>query len=406
MFNDSIVFDSIKAFDLIMIPNLSDEILEAHEIDSLQNFIESGRSLLCLTQENSKTTNRCNQFLSQFGMKIVSDGVVRTVYSKYLHPKNALIMDGILHPSLNSIRDEIKTEDITDLVTYQYKSDDDSISFVYPLGCSIDVQAPSQPLLSSGMFSFPCKRPIACSWEDLSKTERGERSRIVLVGSSMMFTDEWINKERNEDIFINLIRFLLHDGVSLDYSLNRKGGRIEESRVVPDIEALSERLRWCLEEQHPLPQDITHLLIRKTVSYDTSKVPQIIQLYKDLKLEKEPLSLITPDFLRPTPPLLPAVFPPKALLFDPPPLELFDLDEELADPLARLGCLALNSQENNLETFIREAGTITSIGTFQNDQDERRILFHVFRKVRILPFNSFSLIILIQPFISDLSILY
>lgn len=376
-----IVFESIKSFDLIIHPNASDENLSSHELEALEKYIASGKSWFCLAQEHTHKLQLVNTLLSKFGMKFEHDGIVRTAFSKYLHPKNALVNDGILHPSLLAKSNSEITR--SDVVVYKATSEDESIPFVYPHGCSIDVIAPSQPILSSGMFSFPCKRPIASAWEDLSSMKRNERARVISVGSSLMFADEWIDKEGNKDLFISFTKYLLHDGVSFDLSLNRKEGRIEESKVVPDIESLSERLRWCLDTKPPLPQDVSSLLRKGSLTYDMSMVPKIVQLYRDLNVEKEPLDLITPEFELPTPPLQPAVFPPKALPFDSPPLEFFDLDEELSDPLVRLGQLAAESNDNDLERFIRGAGECVGIHANHDKDDGKDILYFVFQTVSI-----------------------
>lgn len=378
---DEVRFENIRSFDLLILTNVSDKNVTTKEIDDIQRFIDSGKSCALWAQEHTHSLQRVNQFLSKFGMKFECDGIVRTVFSQYLHPKNALVNDGILYPSLLS-RSSSGTQE-TDVVVYKETLEDESIPFIYPHGCSIDVSAPAQPILSSGMFSFPCKRPIACAWEDISSTKRNERARIVTVGSSLMFADDWIEMEGNQDLFMSFTKYLLHDGISFDHSLNRKEGRIEESKVVPDIESLSERLRWCLDSNPPLPQDVTSLMKKSPLTYDLAMVPKIVQLYQELNVEKEPLSIITPEFELPTPSLQPAVFPPKALPFDPPSLEFYDLDEELSDPSERLGQLAADSNEEDLENFIRGAGEC--VGLHENGgTNGKGILYAVFQTVRSL----------------------
>lgn len=379
---DEIRFDSIRSFDLIILPNVCDENLSTKEIEELKQYVDLGKSCALWAQEHTQRLEQVNEFLSKFGMKFERDGVVRTAFSKYLHPKNALINDGILHPSLLSKSSCANQQ--TDVVVLKATSEDESNQFVYPHGCSIDVSAPSQPILSSGMFSFPCKRPIACAWEDISSATRIERGRIVAIGSSLMFADEWIEKEGNQDLFTSFTKFLLHDGISFEQSLNRREGRIEEAKVVPDIESLSERLRWCVDSSPPLPQDVTSLLRKSPLSYDMSMVSRVVKLYRELNVEKEPLSLITPEFVLPTPPLQPAVFPPKVLPFDPPALEFFDLEEELSEPPIRLGRLATEHNEGDLESFIRGAGACVGLHEYNEEAGVKGILYLAFQAVRII----------------------
>lgn len=379
---DEIRFDSIRSFDLIILPNVSDEILTTKELEELNQYVDCGKSCAFWAQEHTQRLEHVNEFLSKFGMKFERDGVVRTAFSKYLHPKNALVNDGILHPSLLS-KSSCGNQQ-TDVVVHKATSEDESNQFVYPHGCSIDVNAPSQPILSSGMFSFPCKRPIACAWEDISSATRNERGRIVAIGSSLMFADKWIEKEGNQDLFTSFTKFLLHDGISFEQSLNKREGRIEEAKVVPDIESLSERLRWCVDSNPPLPQDVTSLLRKSPLSYDMSMVSRIVKLYRELNVEKEPLSLITPEFVLPTPPLQPAVFPPKALPFDPPALEFFDLEEELSEPSIRLGRLATEHDDGDLDSFIRGAGACVGLNEYNEEAGVKGILYLAFQTVRII----------------------
>jgi intraflagellar transport protein 52 len=41
-----------------------------------------------------------NYLLEEYGMSINSDSVMRSVYYKYLHPKEVFIADGVLVPDL------------------------------------------------------------------------------------------------------------------------------------------------------------------------------------------------------------------------------------------------------------------------------------------------------------------
>jgi intraflagellar transport protein 52 len=64
--------------------------------------------------------------------------------------------------------------------------------------------------------------------------------------------------------------------------------------------------------------------------FDTDLIPEAIALYKDLNIKHEPLTLITPQFETPMPPLQEAVFPPSLNELPPPNLDLFYLDEQFS----------------------------------------------------------------------------
>ena len=58
--------------------------------------------------------------------------------------------------------------------------------------------------------------------------------------------------------------------------------------------------------------------------------------FKQLNVKHEPLTLITPQFETPLPPLQPAVFPPQFRELEPPKLDLFDLDEQFSSEKVRI----------------------------------------------------------------------
>jgi hypothetical protein len=130
---------------------------------------------------------------------------------------------------------------------------------------------------------------------------------------------------------------------------------------VPDVEAMSDRLRPCLQEPEPLPADFSKLFDGATFGMDFSLVPNVTAAYATLGVDKGPLTLIPPVFDRPLPPLQPAVFPPAFREPPPPALELFDLDEHFASERARLAQLANKCGDDDATYFVKEAGLILGI---------------------------------------------
>ena len=349
----------------------------------------------------------------EYGIKVENDTVVRTSYYKYLHPKHVFIDDGALHPALyeeytNSTTpsDKHSLDDDIPISHMSHHNMDDSLdeeskkqlSIVYPFGSTITVNSPSLPILSSGQVSFPSNRPIAAIWDashlkssTIRQRQSNNRGRILVIGSSHIFTDEWINKEENSKLVDTLFKFLLHDdndNIHFDRKRSTKDNRVDESRTVPDIEALSERLRSCLEQNEPLPQDLPSLLCKDMLSYDTNLIPDVIELYKALDVKKEPLTLIPPEFERPIPPLTAAVFHPKMKELPPPALDKFDLDEEFAESSVRLAHLTNTCKDEDCEYYIQEAGSLVGLVDAQDAEvDERNVLHSLFQKVcaSILP---------------------
>ena len=82
------------------------------------------------------------------------------------------------------------------------------MDFVYPYGASLNVQDPSQPVISSGPLSYPINRPLGCVFK--------EKGRLAVVGSYQIFTDDYFDKEENARLFDFFLKFLLGNEVYLE----------------------------------------------------------------------------------------------------------------------------------------------------------------------------------------------
>lgn len=102
---------------------------------------------------------------------------------------------------------------------------------------------------------------------------------------------------------------------------------LSENVHVPDITALADRLRSCLQESDELPRDFTTMFNDRLYKFDTDLIPETIKLFGTLGVKHEPITLIPPQFETPMPALQAAVFPPTLKELPPPGLDLFDLDE-------------------------------------------------------------------------------
>jgi len=390
-----------------------------------------------------------NAFLSHYGIKINNDCIIRAVFHMYLHPKECFVSKGCVSaqfgkavakihsrskaatlalsnargdappPSGGSDEDE---EDNDDEGGSRSKGIQD-IEFVYPRGASITISKPALSLLTSGFVSYPVNTPICCVFQAPLSSQRSPSSpsslgitggRIAVLGSSEMFSDDFISKESNGAIAEALFRWLLQPSTSLrgdegalmnvtkkdlfdekSSSINSLLSSViptdlspsstlatakrkqddfpgkssddendnvnKHSHIVPDTASLAERLRGCLQESEPLPRDFTNLFDLKLFDFSPLMTPEAVALFDKLGVKHEPLTLIPPQFECPLPPLRPAVFPPQMREPLPPSLELFDLDEHFASEKARLAQLTNKCGDEDLEYYVRECGHILGV---------------------------------------------
>ena len=138
-----------------------------------------------------------------------------------------------------------------------------------------------------------------------------------------------------------------------------------------------------MQEGEPLPHDFTHLFNDELFKFDTSKIPEAVNLYDTLNVKHEPLTLIPPQFECPLPPLQPAVFLPHIREAPPPALDQFDLDEHFADDNLRLAQLTNKcAGDDDLEYYVKEAGEIMGVmGKIKGEKSARAVLDFVFSEL-------------------------
>eukprot|EP00929_Paragymnodinium_shiwhaense_P019971 TRINITY_DN1344_c0_g2_i1.p1 TRINITY_DN1344_c0_g2~~TRINITY_DN1344_c0_g2_i1.p1 ORF type:complete len:447 (-),score=114.94 TRINITY_DN1344_c0_g2_i1:49-1389(-) len=358
------------------------EMFSSDEFVAIKDYLTRGGSLLIMLGEGGegKHNTNVNYLLEEFGISVNNDAVVRTVYHKYHHPKEALITHGCLVRDLvRASRGERKqnkeneeklslniTKDDSEFATLQ--KDNGGLEFVFPYGATLSVQKPALPILSSGPISYPLNRPIAAVY---NKPNAG---RICVLGSVKMLDDEFLELEKNKQLIDTLTRWLL--GVS-DVELTFPYGEepeLSDYHHIPHTQGLAMNLRSCLQENETLPRDFTQLFDDSLFKFDTDLIPEGVKLYQQLGVKHEPLTLIPPQFETPMPSLQPAVFPPCLREPPPPALDLFDLDEQFASERVRLAQLTNKCTDDDLDFYIRQAGEV--LGVTQK-LGERRSAKHI-----------------------------
>ena len=75
----------------------------------------------------------------------------------------------------------------------------------------MNVASPSGVALSSGSIAIPTNRPVCAYYS--SKTNSG---KLVVLGSSRMFTDTYLEKEKNDSLREMIFEFFDSAGVSMN----------------------------------------------------------------------------------------------------------------------------------------------------------------------------------------------
>lgn len=353
------------------------EKFKASEFEAIKHFLSSGGSVLVMSgeggEQNMKTN--INFLLEEYGIMVNSDSVVRTSYYKYFHPKEALIPNGVLNRAINQAAGKkvpSGTASDTDVTHAQA-----CVSFIYPYGATLAVDKGASPVLSTGSVCFPLFRPI-CAFHYVKQS----KGKLCVIGSQHIFSDQYIDKEENSKIQDVLIKWLATDDIILN-TIDADDPEINDYHQIPDTLSLSDRLRVCLQEGEEIPTDFTQCFHEDLYNLDTGMLPATLRTFNELKVKHETLSLITPQFETPLPPLEPSVFPPQFRELPGPALDLFDLDESFSSERARMAQLTNKCTDEDLEYYVRECGDI--LGVLNKlpveSRDAKHILEHVFAQV-------------------------
>ncbi|GCB75185.1 hypothetical protein scyTo_0018972 [Scyliorhinus torazame] len=327
------------------------EKFTAAELEILKKYLESGGRILVMLGEGgeSKYDTNINFLLEEYGIMVNNDAVVRNMYYKYFHPKEALISNGILNREIS----RAAGKSVPGVMDEDNNGNDlQALTFVYPFGATLSVMKPAVAVLSTGSVCFPLNRPILAFY--YSKLQGG---KLAVLGSCHMISDQYLDKEENGKIMIS------------DYTM------------LPDTAKLSDRLRVCLQEGDENPRDFTTLFDMSVFKLDTMALPKVITAYEQLNVKHESLQLIQPQFETPLPTLQPAVFPPSFRELPAPTLDLFDLDETFSSEKVRLAQLTNKCTDDDLEFYIRKCGDILGVSNRQDSRSAKDILEHIFFQV-------------------------
>ena len=169
---DVITLTVLREASLVMFVGPRERFSSA-EFEAMKEYLNEGGSIfIALGEEGEGAFNtNVNYFCEEFGMAFQDDSVVRTVYYKYLHPKEVHIANGVINREIN-IAAGMRTRAPQPGASggagvppaISESSPNANLAFAYPYGCSLAVQKPAYPVLSSGPLSFPLNRPVCGLW--------------------------------------------------------------------------------------------------------------------------------------------------------------------------------------------------------------------------------------------------
>ena len=98
---DEVSRDRLAEADLLVFGGPSEPFTSA-EFDELKAYLHGGgRALVMMGDGGEKQSGtNMNYLLEEFGMSVNPDSVLRSVYYKYVHPKEVFISDGVLVPDI------------------------------------------------------------------------------------------------------------------------------------------------------------------------------------------------------------------------------------------------------------------------------------------------------------------
>ncbi|QQP54512.1 Intraflagellar transport protein 52-like protein, partial [Caligus rogercresseyi] len=83
--------------------------------------------------------------------------------------------------------------------------------FLYPYGATLNVAKPAISIFSTGSVSYPLNRPI-CAFYKHPNTN----GKLAVLGSTAIFSDQYIDKEDNHKLKDIVFNFLTSDEIKLN----------------------------------------------------------------------------------------------------------------------------------------------------------------------------------------------
>lgn len=326
------------------------EKFTASELEALKDYLDRGGNVMVLLGEGGETKyeTNINFLLEERGIMVNNDAVVRNVYHRYLHPKEALVSDGVLNREIS----QAAGKKVTGASDGPLGNDPKTLPFLYPFGATLNVMKPAVAVLSTGSECFPFHRPV------LAFHEGKGTGKLVVLGSCHMFSDPYVDKEENSKILDVVLQWLLTDSISINQT-DAEAPVISEYTMIPDTQVLSEKLRLHLHHEEEQSRDFPQLFDMSLLDLHSSlSLPCIISAYKELNVKCEPLQLIQPHFEAPLPRLQLAVFPPTLRDLSPPELEHFSLDEAFSPERDDSAQLSSDYTDDDFEFGERRSGTM------------------------------------------------
>jgi len=208
------------------------------EFENLKQYIDTGGSILVLLGEGGERdfNTNINFLLEDYGIMINNDAVVRSVYYKYFHPKEALVSNGVLNRAISAAAGKFVPGIDDDLKKGGINAMSQALQFVYPYGATLNVAKPSTSVLSTGSACIPVNRPVLALYQSKQHSE----GKLAVVGSAHMFNDNYIDKEENAKVMDVIMKWLTTDDIELN-TIDAEDPEIFDYNDLPSTEKMADK---------------------------------------------------------------------------------------------------------------------------------------------------------------------
>ncbi|GFV59760.1 intraflagellar transport protein 52 homolog [Trichonephila clavipes] len=350
------------------------EKFKASELKALKKYLKHGGRLLVTGHEGKKISD-INNFLKDYGIEFKNDAVIRIHrWPGCHHPKESVVTDGIMNKAIYSLEQNWQPSDPNAHKNFRY---------LYPYGCTLNVDLEPIILLATGTACFPFNRPTCVFYK-----HPATHGRLIAIGSTMALSDSYVIKEENVKLLIILIKLLSEDDIELN-AIDIQCPDVTDYAPMPDTGKLAGFSYACLQESEEIISESVLMLRTKPYQLDNRHIPKVFEAYKELGATPSKLKIIKPKFETPLPELKPAFIPPRFRGLPNPSLELMDLDDFFISPNAKLDILSSKCKDSDLEFYIIEFGKMINVPSLVRNGTGKEILEHLLSQLAPLKRNFF-----------------
>lgn len=187
---------------VLVIGHSSAPISHSDQQATVRHLKRGGGLIICAGEGRCEGTNAILDALKT-GIRIEGDCAITGHYTGQMHPKIPVLQHGAVHRQIRTQLAPLamrRAQAPPPPMGVGALSTESSPAVVFPYGSTLTVKPPAVPLFTTGPLVLPSHQPTVAA-------VRIHSGRVVVIGSSRMFEDQFFDQECNSGLADTLFRW-------------------------------------------------------------------------------------------------------------------------------------------------------------------------------------------------------